>query len=294
MVLHRSQLMTDSPLVSVALPLFNGADTIALAIRSVLSQTYPNIELLIVDDGSTDTGLHIAAKFDDRRIKIIADGKHLGISTRLNQAIDKACGKYLARMDCDDIAFVQRFERQVNFLESHPDIDLLGTAVLVFRGDGEILGKIPPRLTHAEICARPWAGFYLPHPSWMGKLEWFRRYRYNCEANGAEDQHLLFRTYRTSRFACLPDTLLGYREDRRTLRKMFQRRFVFMRSMFHTASEMRNYELAAKLVAIQIAKASADALNLVFGMKSMRNPLIEVDEDTQQEWGRMWQLYRAG
>lgn len=286
--------MTTSPLVSVALPLFNGANTLASAVRSVLAQTYTNFELLIVDDGSTDASLRVVKSFHDERIRLVADGCHQGISARLNQAVDMARGKYFARMDSDDITFVERFERQVNYLESHPEVDLLGTAVLVFRSDGSILGKIPPKLSHTEICARPWTGFYLPHPSWMGRLDWFRRHRYDEKANGAEDQHLLFRTYRTSRFACLPDTLLGYREDRRTLRKMLWRRFVFLRAMLHAASVNYDHGMAAKLAVTQIAKAGADVLNLIFGIKSLRNPLVSVDAVTQQEWSRVWRLHHAG
>jgi glycosyltransferase involved in cell wall biosynthesis len=286
--------VTTSPLVSVGLPLFNGAETLASAVRSILAQTYTNFELIVMDDGSTDASLRVVKGFRDERIRVVADGRHQGISARLNQAVDMARGKYFARMDSDDIAFGKRFEQQVNYLESHPELDLLGTAVLVFRGDGNILGKIPPKLTHAEICARPWTGFYLPHPSWMGRLDWFRRHRYDEKANGAEDQHLLFRTYRTSRFASLPDTLLGYREDRRTLRKMLRRRFVFLTEMLRAASGDHDYAMAAKLTLTQIAKAGADVLNLVFGIKKLRNPMENVDAITQQEWSRVWQMHHAG
>jgi len=283
-----------SPLVSVALPTFNSEKTLSSAIRSVLNQTYANIELLIVDDGSTDASLRVANGFQDPRIRLVVDGQRKGISARLNQAIDMAGGKYFARMDGDDIAFAQRFERQVSYLESHPEVDLLGAAVLVFRSDGSILGKIPAKLTHTEICARPWSGFYLPHPSWMGRLDWFRCHRYDEKANGAEDQHLLFRTFRTSRFACLPDTLLGYREDRRTLRRMLQRRFIFLQSMLSIATKNHNYGLATKLAMTQVAKAGADVLNLVFGITSLRNPLVSVDVVTQQEWDRTWRLQHVG
>ena len=205
-----SAIMT--PLVSIILPAYNAERTVADAITSILLQTYSNWELLLIDDGSCDNTLKIVKQFDDPRIKIYADGSNKRLSVRLNEGIDRAEGKYLARMDADDMCFPDRLTRQVEYLESHPEIDLLGTTAVLFNDSGNIIGRYPFRQTHEEICKRPWNGFYLAHPTWMGKSEWFRKYRYRIpEVERAEDQDLLLRSYPSSRFACLPDMLFAYR-----------------------------------------------------------------------------------
>jgi glycosyltransferase involved in cell wall biosynthesis len=282
--------MTETPLVSIGMPVFNSEKTLATAIRSILNQTYGDWELLIVDDGSTDRGLQIAQGFHDARIRVIPGGERRGIAARLNQLIEASRGKYFARMDGDDLAFPARIERQVSYLETHPEIDLLGAAVIVFRNDGSVAGRLPVQQSHAAICARPWSGFYLPHPTWMGRRAWFARHGYDASASGAEDQHLLFRTYQTSRFACLPEILLGYREDSRSLKRMLARRYVFLRTLLRNAIENGTYGIAVKLVAAQVAKAGADVLNLFFGIKGLRNRLLEVDSVTRETWADMWRM----
>ncbi len=202
--------MENPPLVSIGLPSFNAEKTIEDAIASILLQTWEKWELLVIDDGSKDRTLEITKRFRDPRIKIFSDGVNKGLPARLNQAIDLASGKYFARMDNDDICFPERLQRQVEYLESHPEIDLLGTKALTFVTPGTATGIFPFRQNHEEICAAPWNGFYLPHPSWMGRIEWFRKYRYR-EVNRAEDQDLLLRSYPESRFACLPEVLFAYR-----------------------------------------------------------------------------------
>jgi glycosyltransferase involved in cell wall biosynthesis len=202
-----------APLVSIILPAYNAEKTVADAITSILLQTYSNWELLFIDDGSSDATLAIARKFAaDPRIKILADGRNKKLTARLNEGIDQGSGKYFARMDADDICFPDRLARQVAYLEAHPEIDLLGTGAILFNDAGNLVGLFPLRQTHAEICRRPWNGFYLPHPTWMGRAEWFKKYRYRIpEVEKAEDQELLLHSYPHSRFACLPEMLLAYR-----------------------------------------------------------------------------------
>jgi glycosyltransferase involved in cell wall biosynthesis len=282
--------MTETPLVSIGMPVFNSEKTLAPAIRSILNQTYRDWELLIVDDGSTDRSLQIAQGFHDARIRVIPGGERRGIAARLNQLIEAGRGKYFARMDGDDLAFPARVERQVSHLEAHPEVDLLGAAVIVFRNDGSLAGRLPVNQSHDSICARPWSGFYLPHPTWMGRRAWFARHGYDASASGAEDQYLLFRTYQTSRFACLPEILLGYREDSRSLKRMLTRRYVFLSTLLRHAIGNGAYGIAARLLVTQVAKAGADVLNLVFGIKRMRNQLLEVDSVTREIWADVWRM----
>jgi glycosyltransferase involved in cell wall biosynthesis len=204
----------------------------------------------------------------DSRVRVIQDGRNLGLAARLNQGIDQARGKYLARMDQDDVAYPERLATQVKFLEEQPDIDLAATRALVFRNDGSAIGLFPFRETHAEICAAPWRGFYFPHPTWMGKIEWFRRHRYRLpEIVRGEDQDLLLRSYSVSRFACLPEVLLGYRQTGLELKKVLTARRNLARVQWSVNLDQGRPGYALMGVLTLALKAMADAALAAAGAK---------------------------
>ena len=191
---------------------YNASGTIDLALRSILTQTYQDWELIVVDDGSTDRTAESVLQVKDSRIRFIQEPSgNMGLASRLNQCVRLARGEYVARMDADDVAYPQRFERQVQFLEEHRDIDLLGTGAVIFKGEGEIIGCYPTTRSHEAICRRPWWGFPLAHPTWMGKRTWFLSHPYSDEDTRCEDQALLLQSFSHSRFAALEEVLLGYR-----------------------------------------------------------------------------------
>jgi len=213
------------PEVSVLLPVRDGARSLALAIVSVLAQSFRDFELLVLDDGSVDASPDIALRFGDPRVRLLRDGAKRGLAARLNQGIDLAAGRYIARMDADDVCFPERFARQLARFEGERTLDLVSCRTLDFDESGTITGLRPYRLSHEALCARPWNGFYLVHPSWMGRTEWFRRYRYQTpELVHSQDQELLLRAYPNSRFAVLDEILLGYRVRPVALRKTFSQR----------------------------------------------------------------------
>lgn len=222
--------MSMSPRLTVALPVFNGGADLRVAVASVLGQSFGDWELLLIDDGSTDGAIE-ALGLDDPRVRVIRDGANRGLAARLNQAIGLARGELFARMDADDVCHPERFARQVAFLEEHPEVDLLGTACVTIDADGRLSGRFPFAASHAEICARPWRGFYLAHPTWMGRVAWFRSHRYADPAPYyCEDQELLLRTYATSRFAALPEALFAYRvRGRLAWKKLFRARLALFR-----------------------------------------------------------------
>lgn len=274
--------------MSVVLPVRNGRRTIAAAIRSILRQSYTNFEIIIVDDASTDGTRQVIESFEDERIRMIFGGQHRGIAYRLNQLVAISRGKYVARMDADDIAFPRRLAAQVEYLEENPKVDLLATAVVVFGEGGLALGTIRGPASHEDICRRPCFGFTMPHPTWMGRRDCFFMHKYDSRADGAEDQQLLFRTYRVNRFACLPDVLLGYQEEGRALKKMWSRRRAFLAGLVATALEERAYAMGACIVAVQMVKAACDFANLTLRVRALRNQLAVLDAALEQEWKVVW------
>jgi glycosyltransferase involved in cell wall biosynthesis len=254
------------PLITVAMAMRNAERTLPQALASLLAQTYPHWELVLLDDGSSDSSVTIAQRHSDGRITVHVDGAQRGLATRLNQAIALARGSYLARMDADDVCYPERFARQVEFLQRHPEIDLLGTGAMVFANDGAPVGLFPVRTTHEAICRRPWAGFYLAHPTWMGRLEWFRRFRYDEGANKAQDQDMLLRAYDSSRFAALPETLLGYRQERISFGKVLAGRYHFSRAILRKARSTRAAAFALRGLTGQAMKTAVDAFAIGTGL----------------------------
>ena len=246
------------PEISVLLPVRDGASTLALAMLSVLQQTFLDFELLLLDDGSVDASADIALRFGDARVRLLRDGMKLGLAARLNQGIAAASGRFIARMDADDVCFPERFARQVERLNLESTLNLVGCRVLDFNDRGSVTGLRPCHLSHEALCARPWNGFYLAHPSWMGRADWFRRYRYQIpEATRAEDQELLLRAFPDSRFAVVDEILLGYRVGRPALHKTLPARRNLLAAQitrFTQRRQWRNLLLATLAAGVKLPR----------------------------------------
>ena len=120
------------PLVTILMPVHNGAEFLTEAIDSMLRQSLKDFEFLIVDDASTDSSASIVQGYSDPRIRLIQSPERLKLSGALNLGLDQAQGRYIARMDADDISLPKRLERQVKFLEENPDIGLCGSWIRYF------------------------------------------------------------------------------------------------------------------------------------------------------------------
>jgi glycosyltransferase involved in cell wall biosynthesis len=266
------------------LPFRNAGATLAAAIRSIERQTEARWVLKLIDDGSSDDSLALARRFVSDRVLLSSDGRHLGLSRRLNAAIGEVATPYVCRMDADDIAFPQRLQRQLALLESDPAIDLVASPVLVFRSDGTVIGMMRAPAAHDDICATPWRGFVFPHPTWTGRTAWFKRHPYNPDDDGAEDQALLYRAYTDSRFAATEEVLLAYREDTRTFRKQFHRRRRFWNAVFRDGARRQAWGDVALLSLAQPARIAGDALSTLLKVGTARNRLQPVTGAVRAEW----------
>lgn len=277
--------MTEA-LVSIGISVFNEADTLEGALRSMLNQSYTHWEMIIIDDGSSDATQDIIVSFDDPRIVNISDGRNLGLPARLNQAIAIAKGKYFARMDADDLSFPERLAKQVAYLEAHPEVDLLGTGALAIDDKNELIGKFRVAQTHEEICALPWDGISLPHPTWMGKTDWFKTHPYDTSMRRAQDQLLLVSAYPVSRYACLIENLLAYRVDRPSLTSALRKRSYYAAALFKLAAARGCWFAGGTAAAKQAGKALAEfALRLLNGTMLLdRRRFAAVDQYDRERW----------
>ncbi len=120
------------PIISVLMPAYNAAAYIREAIDSILTQTFTDFEFVIINDGSTDTTEEIILSYSDERIKYYANESNMGIVKTLNRGIDLCRGKYIARMDADDVSLPNRLEKQVHRLEANPQIVACGTLYAIY------------------------------------------------------------------------------------------------------------------------------------------------------------------
>lgn len=277
-------------LVTIAMPVRNCEKTVAVAMRSVLNQTFQGWEMLVIDDGSTDGTLAEARRFQDARVRVFHDGYCKGLPTRLNEAIRLAEGEFYARMDGDDVCYPKRLELQLKYLESHPDVDLVGGGVLVFGNGGRVIGRRIPPGSHEEICVRPYSGFPMAHPLFFGKTFWFQIWQFTPLANGACDQDLLLRSYSSSRFANISEILLGYREERVVLRKCYEYRRAFCRSL-NARRESESPSRRALGIAFHAAKLMVDFVAVSSGLQHrlLRHRARAVTGENVSEWRQVWQ-----
>ena len=145
--------------VTVGMAVYNGATTIADSIRSVLAETYPDFELLLVDDGSTDESCTVIDGFDDPRIRLLRNEGNLGLVATRNRIVHQARGEFIAWLDQDDLSAPDRMATQVAYLDRHPAVAVCGgqTALLVQHGDGRVTRTIErfPTSPHAIRAAMP-------------------------------------------------------------------------------------------------------------------------------------------
>jgi glycosyltransferase involved in cell wall biosynthesis len=280
-----------APRVSIGMPVYNCEKTVAVSIQSILNQSFTDWELIVIDDGSTDKTLAVAEQFGDFRIRIVDGRRNFGLPRRLNQAVQLSSGRYFARMDGDDIAYPERLSKQVAFLDKHPEVDLLATAVSVFKDDGALLGLRPVPVSHKVICAHPWSGFPMPHPTWMGNLGWFRANPYRANAVRMEDKELLFRTYANSTFACLDEVLLGYRESSMSFNKILLARRNFVHALWQASGKQCSFQVALRGTFGQAARAALDAAALASGLgyKLLQHRAQPASQQESTRWLQVWQ-----
>ncbi|MBC7830310.1 MAG: glycosyltransferase [Chitinophagaceae bacterium] len=204
------------PMISVLMPVYNAEKYLALAIESILNQTFSDFEFLIFNDGSSDSSKEIIQSFKDPRIKLFDYSTNVGYVGHLNHGIEVATGKYIARMDADDISLPERFEMQVRFLEKNPEIGLCGAWMCEFNGSDTSGKRIIYKYfaDHEEICVK-----LLRHNSFAHPVVMIRRsilidngLKYEVDYMPTEDYRLWVTLKKYTRFHNIQKVLLQYRQ----------------------------------------------------------------------------------
>ena len=212
-----------SDLVSILLPFYNCVDTLPECLSSIQNQTYPNFEVVGVNDASTDNSQSIFQEFQkrDHRFKLYSFPRNRGIVDALNFGLTQCQGQWIARMDSDDRMLPARIERQYQFLRQNPSIDLLATCVTVFRED-DIL--TPGQIRYQDwsnelqdntaIQEQIYAESPLMHPTFFAHQQFFKDLNGYQHSPWPEDYDILFRArFLNKTMAKLPEILLEKRDS---------------------------------------------------------------------------------
>lgn len=202
-------------LVTVYMPVFNASKFLHQSIESILNQTYSNFEFIIVDDASTDNSWKIIRSYakKDKRIIAIRNNINLGVSLTSNIAISKAQGKFLVRMDADDISFSNRIESQLNYFKNHPHTVAVGGQCIVIDENDNIIGNKNFPTKSKKLKEMIFWAIPMQQPSIMINLNKLPKNFtwYTPNVSSAEEINLMFRFMLYGNLANLPQNLLFYR-----------------------------------------------------------------------------------
>lgn len=199
--------------ITVIMSVYNGEKFLEEAIGSILKQTFSNFEFIIIDDGSEDTSMKIIKNFTDNRISIIENKKNIGLSASLNNGIKLSKGKYIARMDADDISLPERLEKQYNFMERNPNIGIVGAGYHLINDAGERMGTYiypdNPVTIHWKLLVGP----VFPHPTVMMRKKVLieNHLSYNEEYSVTQDYEFWCKMIQFTEGSNLPEALIKYR-----------------------------------------------------------------------------------
>lgn len=196
--------------VTVLMGVYNAAAFLQDSVGSILRQSFPAFELLVINDGSSDKSAEVLAGFQDKRLTVLQNPANLGLIATLNRGLDSAKGKYIVRMDADDIALPQRLQRLVDYMEAHPEVGVCGSAIRHF-GESETVWT--PPLTDESVRVRLLWDNALAHPSVIMRRELLDRFalRYRAEYPHCEDYRLWTECVQHFPVCNVPEVLLRYR-----------------------------------------------------------------------------------
>ncbi len=201
---------TIAPDITVIMPVYNAGKYLKEAIDSILHQSFKNFEFFIIDDASTDESVAIINSYNDTRIQFIRKPVNTGYTDSLNMAVGISKGKYIARMDADDISLQDRFRLQFAYMEKHPGVLVCGTAYKIIGAENIV--TLPLTFEEAKVVSL--MNVPVAHPTAFIRKEVFTTYalQYNKQYEPAEDYDLWVSVLEKGRIENLPDVLLLYRK----------------------------------------------------------------------------------
>ena len=251
--------------VSVIMSVYNSEEVVRESINSILCQTLKDIELIVINDGSTDSTIDILSSFNDPRVVLI-DQENLGLTKSLIKAAKLAKGRYLARQDSDDVSLLNRLEKQIDYLEKNKDIALVGTQSIQIDEDGENIGKIDLLREYDDILENIATLNQFVHGSIMMRRSVYEAVGgYRREFRYSQDYDLFLRISEQYKVENLSDYLYKSRHNRN------------MVSLTHKEDQLYFSE-CARVLASQRANGDIDQLD-----KKSKLPIVKRNENSNSK-----------
>lgn len=213
------------PYISVIMPVYNVENYVSTAVQSILDQTFENFELIVIDDASTDKTFDIINRFKDQRIIKLQNKANIGIANTLNKGLKLAQGEFIARMDGDDVSKPDRFNKQLNFMKSNPELIISGTHMDLINNNGVFTKLQKKKIGLEEIKIALFFGHTaLAHPSIIIRKQLLDSFylRYDSAFRYAEDFDLYCRSIQYAPIDNLEESLIQYRIHDGSVSRKFQ------------------------------------------------------------------------
>ncbi|MEO1350628.1 MAG: glycosyltransferase [Cyanobacteria bacterium J06635_15] len=208
-------MISSTPIVSIIMTVYNGSPYLEESVKSVLIQSFNDFEFIIIDDCSTDNSWDLLSNYaiSDRRIRLLRNRQNMGLTKSLNRGLHLAQGKYIARQDADDVSLPTRFEKQIAWLESHPETVLISSEIQRIKPNGNF-GKVTARACPADFL--PWHLIFHNHLGGHSQVMFHRQPvldlgGYNEAYRYSQDYELWCRLAQVGKLAVLPEALLNQR-----------------------------------------------------------------------------------
>lgn len=225
-----------TPLVSVMMPCYNASKTLPLALASLIAQTYPHWECILVDDGSTDRPIEIVEAVSDPRIRFFRFEENKGRGAARQYALDMARGDYLCMLDADDWIYPHKLACQLEVMENHPEIAVLSTGMAIVNGDNEIVGVRVRGAEHEALTVQPPLTkpehSPIAHAPSMIRTHVAQQYAYDQTLQLVEDADFLLKILLRHPYAILSDLTYAYAEIESVNRRKITRSLHALRRIY--------------------------------------------------------------
>lgn len=278
-------MSTKLPPVSIGIPFYNAERFLLESIRSVFAQTHQDWELILMDDGSTDSSLEIARSIDDPRVRVYSDGSNKKLAARLNEIHSLAKFDFIARMDADDMMATDRIQKQLSFLNDNPEYDLVTTGVCSIGDDSVPYGVRGVGVDHELTPYGVLSGAHgIVHAAIVGRKDWFLRNPYDPADHRGQDYKLWVRSSgaRDLSVGFIREPLYFYREEgSATTAKMLAGQRGRRKAVLENGVSMVGPMRAARLFCSSLLKSTVISVASTIGATKhivrARSPKIDSD-----------------
>jgi len=198
-------------MVSVVMPVYNAEKYLREAIQSILTQNYPNLEMIVVNDGSTDSSKNIILSFEDPRLRYFENPENWGIVRTRNRALAEATGEYVAVLDSDDVALPNKIRSQVEFMEKNPEFELCGSYFKTIDGSGQILKNVKFPSNDGDARSMLLVHNCFCHSTIVMRSRLAKEFKYKSGFDLVEDYELWYRISQVGKIINLPVHTTYYR-----------------------------------------------------------------------------------